>query len=126
MRRLVIIVVLLTIAAVASTALDNLRSRSFVRRVQRVKVGDSKARVLAMVGQATAVFMPVQKSPSGLDLGVRVETWAYGKRLDWRHCLWPKFPYFWPLKFRLFGPDPGDVEVEFDSMGRVSRVSTPT
>jgi len=126
MKRFAIIIALVTLAVVALTVLDAFRSHSFASRVQSIKVGDSKERVLATVGRATTVFTPPQKIPSGLYLGVRVETWAYGKRFEWQHSLHSEFPYFWPLKFRLFGPDADDVEVEFDSTGRVSRVSTPT
>lgn len=125
-RFAIIIVVLVTLAVAALTVLDTLRSRSFVRRVQSIRIGDSKERVLATLGRATTVFTPPQQIPRGLYLGVHVETWAYGKRFDWQHCFHSEFPFFWPLKFRLFGPDGDDVEVEFDSTGRVTRVSTPT
>lgn len=33
----------------------------------------------------------------------------YGKRFDRQNCFYAKFPYFWPLKVRLFGPDAEDV-----------------
>ena len=123
MKRFALIAALVTLPIVAFV-FDAFRARSFATRVQRIKVGDSREKVVATLGRATEAFTPPQKIPSGLYLGVRVETWAYGKRFDWQHCFYSKFPYFWPLKVRLFGPDSDDVEVEFDSTGRVSRVST--
>ena len=125
MKRSVIIILLAVVVIVALTAFDAFRSRSLAARVQRIQVGDSREQVSATLGRATHMFMPPKELPRGLYLGVRVETWAYGRRFDWRHCFHSEFPFFWPLKFRLFGPDADDVEVEFDSMGRVSRVSTP-
>ena len=125
MRRFVIIFVLAILAVAVLTMLDVFRSRSFATKVQSIKVGDSREEVVATLGRATQVFRPPPQIPSGLYLGVRVETWAYGKRFDWQHCLHSDFPFFWPLKVRLFGPDADDVEVEFDSTGRVRRVLTP-
>ena len=126
MKRFAVTIVLVILAVVALTMLDTFRSRSFAAKVQSIKVGDSREQVVATLGRATQVFTPPQKIPGGLYLGVRVETWAYGKRIDWRHCFYSEFPYFWPLTFRLFRPNAEDVEVEFDSTGRVSRVLTPT
>ena len=126
MKRLVIIILLAVFVIAVLTGVDAFRSRSFATRVQSIRAGDSREQVVATLGRATHVFMPPKQIPSGLYLGVRVETWAYGRRFDWRHCFHSEFPFFWPLKFRLFGPDADDVEVEFDSSGRVHRVSTPT
>jgi hypothetical protein len=125
MKRFAIIIGLVTLVVAALTLLDTFRSRSFATKAQSIKVGDSTEQVLRTLGRATQVFRPPQQIPSGLYLGVRVETWAYGRRFDWQHCFHSDFPFFWSLKFRLFGPDADDVEVEFDSTGRVSRVSTP-
>lgn len=121
----VLVVVLVALGVSAAIAHDMSRSRSFTSRVQSVQIGDSKEQVLAKVGRATEVFTAPQEIPGIFYLGVRVETWAYGERFNWQHCFYPRFPYFWPLKVRLFRPDADDVTVEFDSTGRVSHVSTP-
>ncbi|SRR2546427_5151049 len=126
MKRFAFIVVTVTAVILALTAADGFLSRSFVTRVQRIKVGDSREQVVATLGRAAKVFTPPQKIPTGMYLGVRVETWAYGKLFDWQNCFYPKFPYFWPFNVRLFGPDADDVCIEFDSNGTVSRVSIPT
>ena len=127
MKRFAIIVVTVTAVILALTAADGLLSGSFVTRVQRIKVGDSKERVVATLGRAAKVFTPPQKIPTGMYFGVRVETWAYGKLFDWQHCFDNcRFLCFWPFKVRLFGPDADDVRIEFDSTGRVSRVLMPT
>jgi hypothetical protein len=118
-------IALVGFAIIALTGLDTFRSKSFVRRVKSIKVGDSNEQVVAALGRATEVFLPPKKVPSGWYLGVRVETWAYGRRFDWQHCFYSEFPYFFPFKVRLFGPEADDIEVEFDSAGRVSRVRTP-
>ena len=126
MKRFTIIIVLLTLVLLVVIAADNSRPHSFAISAVSVNVGDSKERVVEILGPATHVFKPPPTIPTGFYLGVRTETWAYGKRLDLQNCFHSGFPYFWPVKMRLFGPHADDVEVEFDSTGRVSRVSMPT
>lgn len=120
---LVAVVTLVALAVLALNVHDVYRSRFFASGVQWVQVGDSKEQVLAKLGRATEAFLPAQYDPLGL--GVRVETWAYGKRFDWQHCFHREFPYFWPLTIRLFRPDANDVTIEFDSADRANRISTP-
>ena len=123
MKRTTIIVALVILVILAAlTAVDSYRSRSFVTRVQNIKVGDSKERVVAALGRATDVFTPPQILPG---LGVGAETWAYGKRFDWQHCFRSTFPYFWPLRVRVFNPDSDDFVIRFDSAGKVMVISIP-
>jgi hypothetical protein len=79
------------------------------------------------MGAATWVFTPTprEERKGYLYIGVEVETWAYGNSFDWTNCFYSKFPYFFPIKFRLFFPDANDISIEFDSTGRVERVSIP-
>jgi hypothetical protein len=124
-KPLAIIVVLVALAVLPVVIHGILRSRSFLSRVQSIQVGDSKEQVLAKAGRPTEVFAPPQQVPGFFHLGVRVETWAYGQRFEWQHPFYPQFPYFWPLKVRLFRPGANDVTIEFDSTGKVSRIPTP-
>ena len=126
MKRLGVIAVLVVLAIGAFIALGVFRSRSFATRVRDVKVGDTREQVVATLGPATEVFMAPKDIRSALLFGPRVETWAYGRRFDWKHSIHSKFPFFWPVRFRLFGPAADDVAVEFDSNGRVRRVLTPS
>jgi hypothetical protein len=109
-RRYAIPVVLLTATVAAFIALF-IRSFMFARNVERIRAGDGKDTVLALLGEPTKVFIPA--SP-GDWLGVSVETWAYGK-------VWPWTPW----THRLFRPEPGDVAIEFDSTGNVTQVVVP-
>jgi hypothetical protein len=126
--RLFLAILLVNALLVATwAAVDAVRSRSFVTRARSINVGDSNEQVTAIMGSATTVFTPPQEIPRGWYFGVRVETWAYGKVFDWQDCFYSEFPYFFPFKFRLFGPDPErDVKIEFDSTGRVELISLPT
>ena len=81
------------------------------------------------MGSATNVLnpTPLQERRGFLYLGPEVENCACGKVFDWQDCFYSEFPYFFPFKFRLFGPDPDeDVKIEFDSSGRVELISLPT
>jgi len=102
--------------------LDIFYASSLRSRAQSIKVGDSKQHVEQVLGRATAMFVP---NPQAL-FSVDRETWAYGKRLQFHEAFDSKFPYFYPLRFRLFSPDDDDVAIEFDRAGNVSAVSIPT
>jgi hypothetical protein len=101
-------------------------------RAQSIKVGDSKQQVERLLGHPANVFQPqpalqAQAATNWFAalLSVKAETWAYGSRFEVRHAFSSGFPYFWPIRLRLFTPDTDDVAVEFDGSGRVSRVTIP-
>jgi hypothetical protein len=121
-RRYTIPFVLLTAAVVIFIGI-RIRSALFARNVQQVRVGDSKEAVLARLGKPTHVFTPSPDVSGAWNLGVHVETWAYGKSVELN--IFPEFPYVWPFKFRLFRPDADDVAIEFDSSGNVIQVVMP-
>jgi len=110
---------------------DVLRWNSVQRKARTIKVGDSKQQVEAVLGEAEAKFVPSSMSSQATTnfwvafLSVQSETWAYGKRLDLQDAFLSKFPYFYPIRFRLFRPDSDDVAIEFDSSGKVTKVSIP-
>jgi hypothetical protein len=107
------------------TVVDGLHSRSVARRLPFIRAGDSKEKVMVTLGRATKVFEAPAKAPVGFYWGPLVETWAYGNRFDWPHCFYSTFPYFCPLKLRIFGPASDDFTVEFDSKGKVTNIYTP-
>jgi len=121
------------------------------RRARSLKVGDPKTKVESILGRPDEIWdfslLVLRKSPilgitehmepEELDLikenigrmrEVLPETpeeWSYGKRFDWKHSLRGEFPYVWPLRVRVFGPDPDDVMIEFDDDGNVSEIIVP-
>jgi hypothetical protein len=120
-------VVVLGLAA-APAVIDAWRVRSFRDAALRVQVGDSPERVREILGAPTATFERGSGLLDGIILGVlpmRPETWAYGRWFDWGGCLRSEFPYFNPVRPRLFGPNADDVRVEFDVGGKVFRVLRP-
>lgn len=100
------------------------RPHLFARKFQRIRAGDSRDTVRAVLGEPTDVFTPSPDVPGTLNLGVRVETWAYGRVFEWNVAT--EFPFFWPFKFRLFGPDSDDFAIEFDANGQVQRLVMPS
>lgn len=97
-------------------------------RAAKIESGFTKQQVRNILGKPVAVFMPPVQPPTNLIaalLTVQYETWAYGSRLDLRDAFIPEFPFVFPFRLRLFGPDSGDVKIEFDSAGSVNNVRIP-
>jgi hypothetical protein len=104
------------------------RDATLASRARMVHTGDSKAAVKSLLGSRSVIFRPLAGSSTNLVsamLSVDSETWVYGGGLDIRHPIKRTFPYVYPFKERLFGPDPDDVAVEFDSTGAVRRIAVP-
>jgi hypothetical protein len=120
-----ILAVLVVLTIAGWIAFDAFRPRAFAARAQKVRIGDSKEKVLAAMGRATTEFPAQKGSPGAIILGVHAETWAYGSTCNWQDCLHPHFPYFWPFRIRLFSPEDDDVAIEFDLSGKVSAISAP-
>jgi outer membrane protein assembly factor BamE (lipoprotein component of BamABCDE complex) len=114
----IIVVMILALAALA-VGIDWVSTRTSTTRVRAVRVGDTKHQVEQILGRPVTTF-----TPSFL-FGVRSETWAYGSRLELRRPFIAEFPYFFPVRVRLFQPDADDVSIESDSSGRVSNIVTP-
>lgn len=88
----------------------------------RVLMGDSAAQVRTVLGEPNTVF---PKMTHGFNTR-EFETWAYGSHFEWSNCLSGEFPFFFPFRLRLFGPDPDDdVVLEFDDEGTVVRIGLP-
>lgn len=128
MKRFLIATLILFVLVGGIVTLDVYRTGSFRSRARSIKIGDSKQQVERILGPATSVFTPLPEAATNvlaLLLSVRCETWAYGNRLELREPFQAEFPYFFPLRFRLFKPDSDDVRIEFDSAGQVSFVRIP-
>jgi outer membrane protein assembly factor BamE (lipoprotein component of BamABCDE complex) len=87
-----------------------------------IRVGDTKDQVRAKLGKPADVFPLGRKVFFGT---ADTETWAYGGPLEWDHCFSRRFPWFCPIKFRLFGPSKSDIAIEFNSSNKVIRVALP-
>lgn len=87
-----------------------------------LKQGSSKAEVQKVLGRPTHVFVP-RSTTNFVEwiLSVRSETWAYGGWSDVPAAFRGQFPIRW----RMFGPDPDELSVVFDTTGRVSQVCIP-
>jgi len=95
MKQLAIIGAGLAILVMVVTAVDARRAPRSAMKAESIQVGDSREQVRARLGRPTELFRPPQKVPSGMYLGVHVETWAYGGLFELRHCFWSEFPYFY-------------------------------
>jgi hypothetical protein len=90
--------------------------------------GAEREEVRAVMGPPNVVF---ERGSGLLDplfaplVGPTPERWAYGRCLDFEGAFLAESPTFFPFRFRLFGPDPDDVMVEFAVTGRVTRAVIP-
>lgn len=128
MKKLGIIVVMTLALAALAVGMNWLSTRTFMTRVRTVRVGDTRHQVEKILGRPVAAYTPLPEARTNWVaalLSVRSETWAYGSRLELRDPFQSEFPYFCPIRLRLFQPDVDDVAIEFDSSGRVSQIVTP-
>jgi hypothetical protein len=99
--------------------------RSLRRKAALIQVGDARERVRSLLGR------PAESGHRSLGDGSHApkqEWWAYGSIVDSFKWQWPpatEFPWIAQCNIHLFGPDPKEVVVYFDSAGRVIRVRIP-
>ena len=128
MKKLGIIVVVILILGALVVAIDCLSAHSLTKRARAIRVGDSKQQVERLLGRPVTSFTPLPEARTNFVaalLSVRSETWAYGSRLELRDPFQAEFPYFFPIRLRLFKPEADDIAIEFDSSGRVSEITIP-
>ena len=53
------------------------------------------------------------------------ESWVDGQRFDLTNAWRSEFPYFWPVKGRFLMPEDNDVVIEFNTAGKVTRITIP-
>ena len=88
--------------------------------VLSLKIGDSKKAVLSKLGEPSIIIPKGKKSFLSVS---SEECYAfYGSAFDWDDAFSKDFPYFYPFKFRLFGPYGDDVEIFFNASGHVSSI----
>jgi hypothetical protein len=120
MKKLGIILLVAVLLLIALTLAGTWRSDSLRKRAIALRAGCPKEEVRKVLGRPTEIFFPSTNFVVSL-LGVHSETWAYGG--------WCNIPAAFrgesPVRFRLFGPDPDELAVVFDTSGRVARVNFP-
>lgn len=127
MKKLVVIVATILILTVLAVVIHRRSVHSFTMHVRAIHVGDSKQKVEQLLGPPVASFTPLPEARTNYVISlmsVHSETWAYGSELE-RHPFSSEFPYFDPFRIRIFKPDTDDVAIEFDSSGKVSKVTIP-
>jgi hypothetical protein len=125
---LIVMAAVVFMAAGGMVAHDRWRYSSVRSHAERIRVGESKLNVEHLLGSPTAVFRASERRPTTIGEALvyrSSETWAYGSSFDFRNSFSSEFPYFNPIRLRLFGPHSDDVALEFDSSERVSAVSIP-
>jgi|SRR5882672_1083985 len=124
------ILLLFAIVLLLVPAFDSWRTMSIKRLAKQVKVGDSKQSVQKSLGDPDGIYQPSEKliaeAYTNWTAGfftVGRETWAYGRRLDFKHAFSRRFPYFYPIRVRIFRPDSEDLSIEFDLSSTVVKVT---
>ena len=128
MKKFLLITLVIFCCVVVVVCVDGLRARATAARARTIRIGASKQQITETLGQPTAIFTPLPQARTNMLaalLSVSAETWAYGGRLELRQPFQSEFPYFMPIRFRLFQPDPDDIAIEFDSSDQVRKVTIP-
>lgn len=98
-------------------------ARSFRNRAAKIKLGDSREQVRAVLGQPNGYLKTSGSSLGVFLVGGYPEWWTY--RFV-HHPFTRKFPWLACLSFDFsLKPDTNDVAVYFDSSGKVVRVYIP-
>lgn len=117
-----VLVVLLLIGALV--AMDSLKVRGTRARAHKVQTGSTREHVRAILGEPVTIFEPRDTNGQRLFLSPDCETWAYGSHIE-KSPFFSEFPYFCPVRLRLFRPDSDDVVLEFSFSGVVTNVQIP-
>jgi len=97
------------------------RVSTMCTRAEQIKIGDSKDQVSSIMGSPNQIYPP----SSGFLFGYASERWAYGNIFIWNCIVSSEFPFIHPFNFRVLGPDPKDVVIDFDSQNHVTKVKIP-
>lgn len=106
------------------TILDALHMRQLKGKATSVHDGDTETSVIAVLGAPSGTF----DKGSGLlpFIGKSLhKQLVYGSVFDWHHAFFTSAPFFYPFRFRLFGPDSDDLVIVLDDNNRVLEVRLP-
>jgi hypothetical protein len=92
------------------------------KRISGIAVGDTRDRVRQVMGEPDAGWDRQKEFMSNRELAPGL---AYGRTMDWGNAFLSEFPFFYPFRIRLFGPDPDDIVVEFDDDWIVTGIRIP-
>jgi hypothetical protein len=126
-RRVCIAVLIVLAVAGGLAGFIRWQTNSFRARAQSIKVGDSKEQVEKLLGRPPYIFLPDPAAATNFGaflFSVHSETWAYGSSLE-KRPFQSEFPYFFPFRWRMFGPGTDDVVIVFSSREKVSKVVIP-
>lgn len=116
------VIAIISVFSAALMSYDLVRAARLPSRARAINVGDSKDRVVEILGTADDVFPP---NLNAWIFSHPDERWVYGSSLGTEDPFSAEFPWFFPLRFRLFGGRPDDVQVEFDEDGVVLAIRIP-
>ena len=117
--------------AIASVALyatcGVVRPHLLHQRAATIHIGDTKGRVVAVLGWATDTVPAPTATPNFSLFFPQSVSWCYGSKFDWHFSFSRRFPYLVQIVDRSwsFYPWPGDIVVQFDKAGKVVGVQIP-
>lgn len=110
------------------TIYDSYRWHLVESKIYELKIGDTKTKVLHLLGKGQGTWKKGEKTGLGLfgiHFSYQDDVIAYGKIVDWSDPFFSEFPYFFPFRIRLFGPDENDFIIHFDEKGLINKVEIP-
>lgn len=121
---------ILTIAIiflVGLTVYDSIRIHRLESKIALLKLGDSREKAIQILGKPDYSWNKGEPKFTifGNQKYYENSGAAYGRIMDWENAFYSDFPYFYPFKFRLFGPGEDDISICFNGEDRISKIEIP-
>jgi len=115
-----LVVVMVGILAIW-TGVDSIAVHRMKGKALGIQSGDTLDSVIDILGQPNSTFA----KGSGLFTASKHRELAYGSTFEWKNAFGLEPPFFFPFKFRLFGPYSDDIVIALDDSDIVLSVEVP-
>ncbi|MEW6078740.1 MAG: hypothetical protein AB1724_13070 [Thermodesulfobacteriota bacterium] len=102
------------------TSLDAYRVKKIRTKAASIYIGDTLQSVISTIGEPCVTFPKGSKHLFGSER--QHKELVYGSIFDWKNAFLKEPPFFFPFKFRLFGPYSDDLVIVIDDKDRVLEI----
>ncbi|MCK9555102.1 hypothetical protein M0R36_04725 [bacterium] len=121
------VLTIIIIFLVGLTVYDSIQMHRLESKIVQLKLGDSREKAIQILGKPDYSWNKGEPEFTifGKQKYYENSGMAYGKIMDWENAFYSDFPYFYPFKFRLFGPGKDDISIYFNGKDRISKIEMP-